>query len=204
MTMLILLGGALFGFGLLLFGLGVTVYLIGLILRVFIRLFQFGLLLVLAGIAFASWIRQRKKVVVLEGEVLPPQRALPDRRPITPLLFAGMMVLAVSAAQADVVVDDRQYLIVVRPTEGGVRADPHYGLIVKAEADNWQDRAADAVAAAKAESEGFWVGPRYYWSDGRMSTTVYDKRYRAYTYLDRSVPTMADAPSWLRYPPRPR
>jgi hypothetical protein len=167
--MLILLGGALFGFGLLLFAAGVTVYLIGLAIRIAIRLSQLGLLLVLAGIAFASWIRQRGKMEVLEGEVLPPQRALPDRRRITPLLFAAMLVLAVSAAQAD----------------------------------NWQDRAADAVAAAKAESEGFWVGPRYYWPDGNMSNTVYDRRYRTSAWLDRSVPTMADAPSWLRYPAKP-
>jgi hypothetical protein len=142
-------------------------------------------------------------VTVREGEILPPQRRLPDRSRVTPLLFAGMMVLAVSAAQADVVVDDGQYLITVQSAEGSVRADPDYGLVVKA-ADNWQDRAADAVAAAKAESEGFWIGPRYYWPDGNMSTTVYDKRYRTSTYLDRSVPTMADLPSWLRYPPKPR
>jgi hypothetical protein len=56
---------------------------------------------------------------------------------------------------------------------------------------------------ADTDSEGFWVGPRYYWPDGNMSTTVYDKRNRAYTYLDRSEPTMADLPSWLRYPPKP-
>jgi hypothetical protein len=157
MTMLILLGAALFALGALLFAAAVTVWLLGLAIRIAIRLFQLVLLIILASITFARWIRQRKTAVVLEGEVLPPQRALPDRSRVTRLLFAGMMVLAVSAAQADVVVDDGQYLITVPSTEGGVRADPDYGLVVKA-ADNWQDRAADAIAAAKAESEGFWSG----------------------------------------------
>jgi hypothetical protein len=126
MTMLILLGAALFALGALLFAAAVTAWLLGLAIRIAIRLFQLVLLIILANITFARWIRQRKTAVVLEGEVLPPQRALPDRSRVTPLLFAAMMVLAVSAAQAD----------------------------------NWQDRAADAVAAPKAESEGFWVGPR--------------------------------------------
>jgi hypothetical protein len=113
--MLLLVSVALLGFGLLLFSLGVAIWLLGLIIRTTIRLFQLGLLLVWAGIAFARWIRQRKTVTVLEGEVLPPQRVLPDRSRRVWLLFAGMLVLAVSAAHAD----------------------------------NWRQRAQDAVTAAR-------------------------------------------------------
>jgi hypothetical protein len=81
-----------YNFGLLLFGVGVTVYLIGLILRVAIRLFQLGLLLVWAAVAVCSWLRQRRKVTVLEGEILPlERRALPDRSHVRPLLLAGVM-----------------------------------------------------------------------------------------------------------------
>jgi hypothetical protein len=58
-----------------------------------------------------------------------------------------------------------------------------------------------ATTAADADQAGFWVGDNYYWPDGN---TYYNRRTRAYTWLDRSVPTMADAPSWLRYPMRPR
>jgi hypothetical protein len=79
--MLILLGTALFAFGLLLFGVGVTVYLIGLILRVAIKLFQLVLLLVWVGVIVCSRLQQRRKVTVLEGEILPPERrALPGRK----------------------------------------------------------------------------------------------------------------------------
>jgi hypothetical protein len=137
--MLILLSAALFCFGLLLFSLGVAVWLLGLVIRI---AFQFALLI----------------------------------------------ALAISAARADVVIDDGLFLVPVPDARGGVRADPDYGLIVK---------------ASDADSEGFWVGPRFYWPDGNMGNTVYDRRYRAYTWLDRSVPTMADAPSWLRYPMKP-
>jgi hypothetical protein len=89
----------LFTFGLLLFSLGVAVWLIGLVLRIAIRLFQLGLLIVWTGVAFASWLQRRRKVIVLEGEILPPQRALP--RPTKLLLFAGMLVLVATAAHAD-------------------------------------------------------------------------------------------------------
>jgi hypothetical protein len=100
--MLILLGAALFAFGLLLFGVGVTIYLIGLILRVAIRLFQLVLLLVWAGVAVCSWLRQRRKVTVLEGDILPPERrALSDRSHVRRLLLAAMIVLAASMAHAD-------------------------------------------------------------------------------------------------------
>jgi hypothetical protein len=100
--MLILFAAALFGFGLLLFGVGVTVYLIGLILRVAIRLFQLVLLLVWAGVAVCSWLRQRRKATVLEGEILPPERrALSDRNRVRRLLLTAMIVLATSMAHAD-------------------------------------------------------------------------------------------------------
>jgi hypothetical protein len=169
--MLILLGAALFAFGLLLFGVGVTVYLIGLILRVAIRLFQLVLLLVWAGVAVCSWLRQRRKVTVLEGEILPPERrALPDRSHVRRLLLAGVMVLAASMAHAD----------------------------------DWQQRAKEAVQAndvdtADADREGFWVGHNYYWPDRDY---YYNKWRRAYFSLGAG-PTMRDAPSWLRYPPKP-
>jgi hypothetical protein len=104
------------------------------------------------------------------------------------LLFAGVLLMAATAARADTVIDDGRFLVTVPSAEGGVRADPRYGLIVK---------------ASNADSEGFWVGPRYYWPDGNMGNTVYDRRYRTSTWLDRTVPTMADLPSWLRYPPKP-
>jgi hypothetical protein len=85
--MLILFGAALFGFGLVLFSLGVAVWLLGLAMRVAIRLLQLGLLLVWAGVAVTSWLQQRRKVVVLEGDILPPERwALPDRSHVRRLL----------------------------------------------------------------------------------------------------------------------
>jgi hypothetical protein len=64
--MLILVSAALFGFGLLLFSLAVAVWLIGLALRIAIRLFQLGLLIVIGCIAVCRWLQQRKKVTVLE------------------------------------------------------------------------------------------------------------------------------------------
>jgi hypothetical protein len=116
--MLILLGAALFAFGLLLFGVGVFVYLIGLILRVAIRLFQPVLLLVWEGVIICGRLRQRRKVTVLEGEILPPQpRALPNRRRVELLLLVGIMVLTGSMVHAD----------------------------------DWRQRAKDAVAANTSE-----------------------------------------------------
>jgi hypothetical protein len=135
-----------------------------------VALFGFGLLLFSLGIA-----------VWLLGLVI--------RIALRLLQLALLIALAITAARADVVIDDGQFLVTVPDARGGVRADPDYGLVVK---------------ASDADSEGFWVGPRYYWPDGNMGNTVYDRRYRAYTWLDRSVPTMADAPSWLRYLPKPR
>ena len=75
-----------------------------------------------------------------------------------------------------------------------------------AHADDWQQRAKEAVHAndadtANADREGFWVGHNYYWPDRDY---YYNKWRRAYFSLDRSVPTMADAPSWLRYPAKPQ
>jgi hypothetical protein len=98
--MLILLSAALVGFGLLLFSLGVTVWLIGLALRIAIRLFQLGLLIVWAGIAVCSWLRQRRKVTVLEGKILPPERrALPGRKYIDmKLLITALVLSALSLA----------------------------------------------------------------------------------------------------------
>ena len=98
--MLILLGAALFVFGLLLFSLGVTVYLIGLILRVAIRLFQLTLLLVWVGVIVCSRLQQRRKVTVLEGEILPPERrALPGRKYIDmKLLITALVLSALSLA----------------------------------------------------------------------------------------------------------
>ena len=54
--MLILLSAALFGFGLLLCGLGLAVWLIGLAIRIAIWLV---LLIVWAGMAFYSWMQRR-------------------------------------------------------------------------------------------------------------------------------------------------
>jgi hypothetical protein len=77
--MLILVSAALFGFGLLLFSLGVAVWLA---IRIAIRLFQLGLLIVWTSAAVYSRLRQRRKVTVLEGEILPPERrALPVNTP---------------------------------------------------------------------------------------------------------------------------
>jgi hypothetical protein len=56
----ILLGAALFGFGLLLFGFGVAIWLIGLALRIAIRLFQLVLLITMTGITVYSWLQQRR------------------------------------------------------------------------------------------------------------------------------------------------
>jgi hypothetical protein len=96
--MLILLGAALFAFGALLFAAGVAVWLIGLALRIVIRLFQLGLLIVWAGVVVYSRLR-RRKVIVLEGEVLPPQRVLPGRKYIDmKLLITALVLSALSLA----------------------------------------------------------------------------------------------------------
>jgi hypothetical protein len=63
------------GFGALLFSVGVAVWLLGLLIRIVIRLFQLVLLLVWACIALSRWLQQRRKPEVLEGEILPPQSA---------------------------------------------------------------------------------------------------------------------------------
>jgi hypothetical protein len=73
--MLILLSIALFCFGLILFSLGVAVWLIGLAMRLCLRLFQLVLLIVWACIALSRWLQQRRKPEVLEGEILPPENA---------------------------------------------------------------------------------------------------------------------------------
>jgi hypothetical protein len=78
--MLMLVSAALIGFGLLLFALGT--------IRVALRLLQLVLLIILAGLAFASWRRRRRKVRVLEGEILPPERRT-LRRLTKLLLFAA-------------------------------------------------------------------------------------------------------------------
>jgi hypothetical protein len=97
--MLILLGAALFAFGAALFGLGVAVWLIGLALRLAVRLFQLALLIVWAGVIVYSRLRQRPKVTVLEGEVLPPQRVLPGRKCIDmKLLITALVLSALSLA----------------------------------------------------------------------------------------------------------
>jgi hypothetical protein len=99
MTMLILFAAALFGFGLMLFVLGLAVWLLGLAIRIALWLLQLGLLLVWVGLAFVHWLRQRRKVTVLEGEVLPPQRTLPRSAKLW--LCVGMLVLAAAVAHAD-------------------------------------------------------------------------------------------------------
>jgi hypothetical protein len=99
--MLILISIALLGVGLLLFSLGVAIWLVGLTLRIAIRLFQLAVLIVWVGIAFARWLRQRNKVEVLEGEILPPQRTLSRQRLIKLLLLAGGIALAATMAHAD-------------------------------------------------------------------------------------------------------
>jgi hypothetical protein len=98
--MLILLGAALFAFGMLLFSVGVAIWLLGLALCFAVRLFQLVLLIIMAGIAFASWLQQRRKVTVLEGEILPPERrVLPERKYIDmKLLITALMLSALSLA----------------------------------------------------------------------------------------------------------
>jgi hypothetical protein len=100
--MLILVSMALFIFGLLLFSFGIAVWLLGLVIRITIRLFQLGLLLVWACIAFTGWLRRRQQSDVLEGEILPPeQRALPDRSHVKRLLVVGALMLIATVAHAD-------------------------------------------------------------------------------------------------------
>jgi hypothetical protein len=61
--MLILSGAALFcgGLLLLLLSLGVAVWLLGLAIRIALRLFQLVLLIVWACIAFSRWLQQRRR-----------------------------------------------------------------------------------------------------------------------------------------------
>ena len=102
--MLILISIALLGVGLLLFSLGVAIWLVGLTLRIAIRLFQLALLIVLAGVTVAGWLKQRPKADALDGEILPAeQRALPSwRRHLTKLLLMiGVLAQAIAAAHAD-------------------------------------------------------------------------------------------------------
>jgi hypothetical protein len=75
--MLILISAVLFAFGFLLFSFGITMLLIGLVLRIAIRLFQLMLLILLAGIAVYNRLQQHSMVQVLDGEHLPPQKRLP-------------------------------------------------------------------------------------------------------------------------------
>ena len=75
-----------------------------------------------------------------------------------------------------------------------------YGTAIKARSAAASSAANDADTA-NADREGFWVGHNYYWPDRDY---YYNKWRRAYFSLDRSVPTMADAPSWLRYPAKPQ
>jgi hypothetical protein len=56
--MLLLVGIALFCFGAALLGLALAVWLLGLILRIMLRLFEFTLLIILAGIRLHQWIHR--------------------------------------------------------------------------------------------------------------------------------------------------
>ena len=47
----------------------------------------------------------------------------------------------------------------------------------------------------KEEESGFWFGHRYYWPERDY---YYDNWAHANSTLDRSVPTVADLPNWLR------
>jgi hypothetical protein len=69
--MLLLIGIVLFCFGAALFSLAVAVWLFGLVLRVALRLFEFTLLLIIAGIKLYLWQRRRRPEA-LDGEILPP------------------------------------------------------------------------------------------------------------------------------------
>jgi hypothetical protein len=56
-----------------LFCLGVTVWLLGLAIRITIRLFQLVVLILWAGIMLYQWQRRRAPQA-LDGEILPPER----------------------------------------------------------------------------------------------------------------------------------
>ena len=58
---MILLSAAVFGFGLLLFSVGLAVWLLGLAIRIAIGLFQLALLIVWTGITFTGWLQQQKQ-----------------------------------------------------------------------------------------------------------------------------------------------
>jgi hypothetical protein len=159
--MLILFSVALFGFGLLLFCLGIAVWLIGLAIRIAIRLFQLGLLIIMGCTAVRHWLQQRRKVDVLEGEILPPERrALPDRSRVRRLLFAGTLVLVALSGSAWAIQEnstqgpstayvdqtDGQHVKCIR------RAKELNGLCQQYEiADDWRQRAKAAVPAPAPE-----------------------------------------------------
>jgi hypothetical protein len=169
--MLILLGAVLFTFGLLLFSLGVTVWLVGLALRVAIRLFQLGLLIVWAGFAGYRWLHQRKKVTALEGEILPPlPRALPDRSHVRRLLFAALLTVGFGfavPAHAD--------------SWSDFYAQHGPGLTTIEMRKSWQDRAGEAVHQAEPDT---WAD-RPYWEKGEALRD------------DWNAPSLTDAPAWL-------
>ena len=80
--MLLLVSVALVCLAVMLFSLCFAVWLLGLAVRIAIRLFQLGLLIVWAGITVCRWLRQnpiisrvkpKALMVVLEGEILPPE-----------------------------------------------------------------------------------------------------------------------------------
>ena len=81
--MLILVSVALVCLAVMLFSLCFAVWLLGLAVRMAMRLFQLGLLIVWAGITVCRWLRQHRShhsrvkrkalMVVLEGEILPPE-----------------------------------------------------------------------------------------------------------------------------------
>jgi len=67
--MLILLSVALLGFSLLLFGLGLAAWLIGLVIQIAIWVFQLVLLSVWTGMAFYRWI-QRLEATFVRTELI--------------------------------------------------------------------------------------------------------------------------------------
>ena len=54
------------------------------------------------------------------------------------------------------------------------------------------------VVPVKEEEPGFWFGHRYCWPERNY---YYDDWTHANYTLDRSEPTVADLPSWLRHKP---
>jgi hypothetical protein len=62
----------MFFVGFAIFCFGITVWLIGLAIRILIWLFQLGLLIVWGGIKVYEWMQRRRRPQVIEGEILPP------------------------------------------------------------------------------------------------------------------------------------